>query len=67
MCLDPASSHGVLKALMSGIMAAHSILRIVDGEVESLVTSAYSQWIVDWFEHDVSKLTQLYSIFDNDH
>ncbi len=58
--LDPASSHGVLKAVMSGIMAAHSILNIVDAD-EISVATAYCQWIDDWFEHDVSKLTKLYA------
>lgn len=62
--LDPASSHGVLKAVMSGMMAAHSIMGIANGEDQNLVATAYSQWIVDWFEHDVSKLIDLYSIFE---
>jgi flavin-dependent dehydrogenase len=62
--LDPASSHGVLKAMMSGMMAAHSILRIVNGADDGLVAEAYSQWMCDWFEHDVSKLTKLYATID---
>ncbi len=62
--LDPASSHGVLKAIMSGMMAAHYILRIVNGAKETMVATAYSQWVGDRFEHDVSKLTSLYEIFE---
>lgn len=61
--LDPASSHGVLKAIMTGMMAAHSILRIFKHAGESLITEAYCQWIHGWFEHDVSKLKKLYAIF----
>lgn len=62
--LDPVSSHGVLKAIMTGMMAAHSILRIVNHADERLVTESYCQWIHDWFEHDVSKLKKLYAIFN---
>jgi flavin-dependent dehydrogenase len=61
--LDPASSHGVLKAIMMGMMAAHSILRIVNNEDEPRITQAYCRWARDWFEHDVSKLNKLYAIF----
>jgi len=31
--LDPASSHGVLRALMSGIMAAHLCASVISGSV----------------------------------
>jgi flavin-dependent dehydrogenase len=61
--LDPASSHGVLKALMTGMMAAHSIRQIVECADERFVTEAYGRWVHDWFEHDVSKLKELYAIF----
>lgn len=61
--LDPASSHGVLKALISGMMAAHAIRQIVAHAAEHLVAAAYSRWINDWFEHDVTKLKELYAIF----
>jgi flavin-dependent dehydrogenase len=64
--LDPSSSHGVLKAIMSGMMAAHSIGRIVNGADETMVATAYSRWVADWFEHDASKLTRLYAIFDGE-
>ena len=59
--LDPASSHGVLKALMSGMMAAHLISRIYDdSSVEEQSIEEYSKWIKDWFFHDVEKLKDLY-------
>jgi flavin-dependent dehydrogenase len=47
--LDPASSHGVLRALMSGIMAAHCIPN---------ASGLYEGWLLEWFHHDVSKLRE---------
>ncbi len=61
--LDPCSSHGVLKAIMSGMMAAHSIDHIVHrGYEEQSVASGYSQWLLDWFDHDVRRLRELYAL-----
>ena len=61
--LDPASSHGVLKALMTGIMAAHSIGRIAGGADESRVADSYRDRVHAWFEHDVAELEKLYVVF----
>jgi hypothetical protein len=61
--LDPASSHGVLKAMMSGMMAAHLIAQIINhGQMESRVIHAYCQWVGVWFEHDVVRLRELYAL-----
>lgn len=63
--LDPASSHGVLKAIMSGIMSAHLIAHVFGRRVsEREAAQQYCVWIRDWFEHDVARLKELYSIFD---
>jgi flavin-dependent dehydrogenase len=51
--LDPASSHGVAKAIMSGMMAAHLI-------ATGRGTAGYDAWLRDWFERDVRKLQELY-------
>lgn len=60
--LDPVSSHGVLKALMSGIMAGHLISETIRHEInENLVAASYCQWIYNWFRHDVLRLRELYS------
>jgi flavin-dependent dehydrogenase len=60
--LDPASSHGVLKAIMSGMMAAHLITRIVYHDVsESVAAQMYCDWIRCWFDHDVAGLRALYA------
>lgn len=59
--LDPASSHGVLKALMSGIMAAHLITKVKKhGYNEHLATQAYCKWLGEWFQQDVARLRELY-------
>lgn len=59
--LDPGASHGVLKALMSGMMAAQCI---VDAQAVPRHTNAislqYHQWIMDWFQHDVEKMLEFY-------
>jgi flavin-dependent dehydrogenase len=59
--LDPASSHGVLKAIMSGMMAGHLIAQIVCYDAsESAAAQRYSDWIRHWFDHDVAGLRDLY-------
>ncbi len=61
--LDPASSHGIAKAMMSGMMAAHMIAKINDNSsVELQAIGEYSRWIKDWFLHDVKKLMELYKL-----
>ncbi|HLM57948.1 MAG TPA: tryptophan 7-halogenase [Pyrinomonadaceae bacterium] len=62
--LDPASSHGVLKAMMTGMMAARSIRLAIGGADERHVAESYCRWVHDWFEHDVSKLRQLYALIE---
>jgi flavin-dependent dehydrogenase len=62
--LDPASSHGVLKALMSGIMAGHLLTEVATGRaVEPAATREYCRWLGDWFEHDLMRLREFYSRF----
>jgi flavin-dependent dehydrogenase len=61
--LDPASSHGVLKAIMSGMMAGYLITQIINqGQAEIKATQGYCQWVDHWFQHDLGKLRELYSI-----
>lgn len=63
MVLDPASSHGVLKAIMSGIMAGHLIAAELLGNfTPAQTTQHYCQWIHHWFEHDVENLSKLYAM-----
>jgi len=61
--LDPASSHGILKAMMSGMMAAHMISKITNDEsLEKFAIQEYSRWIMEWFLHDVKRLKEFYAI-----
>jgi flavin-dependent dehydrogenase len=76
--LDPASSHGVLKALMSGMMAAHLIVKSIDLDVQPIMeegqalnthnteascVETYRQWLESWFLHDAGQLRKLYAPF----
>ena len=55
--LDPTSSHGVVKAIMSGAHAADLIVQIVrrGGDAQEAAT-AFRQLFSTWFEHDVARL-----------
>lgn len=60
--LDPASSHGVLKALMSGIHAGHLIAQQRLGRVGPEAAAArYGRWLRDWFERDAARLGVFYA------
>jgi flavin-dependent dehydrogenase len=59
--LDPASSHGVLRAVMSGMMAAHLVFAIASGATnEEEAIRIYSKWLLSWIEHDMRQLRELY-------
>lgn len=59
--LDPASSHGVLKAVMSGIYAGHLIEQVKSFcKCEDEASTEYSDWLTRWFRHDVEALQQHY-------
>jgi flavin-dependent dehydrogenase len=59
--LDPAASHGILKALMSGILVGHLISRgLCEGHDERLLSESYRGWVSSWFRHDVEQLTERY-------
>jgi flavin-dependent dehydrogenase len=60
--LDPISSHGVLRGIMSGIMAGHMIVRTFeDVRNEEPAAAEYREWFGSWFRHDTAQLKQLYS------
>ncbi len=59
--LDPVSSHGVLKAIMSGMMTGHLIAQTRTGACsEQRAALEYRRWLVNWFHADVGRLKQLY-------
>ncbi len=60
--LDPTASHGVLKGLMSGMMAAHLCARVIkEGASEQQASCEYRSWLAGWFEADIARLTELYA------
>src|ERR1043165_2973148 len=66
LALDPASSHGVLRALMSGILTAHHCIQICrDGAAEEMAAAAYGRWMREWFDHDAEKLAGFYGKLEN--
>jgi len=59
--LDPSSSHGVLRAIMSGMMAAHLVVRhLCDGADALVCASTYQEWLTRWFQHDVEEMSHAY-------
>ena len=58
--LDPASSDGVLKAVMSGMMAGHVIAASVTGAATPAAMLTYARWLDGQFEADVSALAEMY-------
>jgi flavin-dependent dehydrogenase len=59
--LDPAASQGVLRALMSGMMAAHHAAQIHTGASQPTVAErSYAAWLQSWFQHDAARLLMLY-------
>lgn len=59
--LDPASSHGVLRALMSGMQAAHLLKRVRDMPIsQHTIANHYDQWLREWFLNDIARLKELY-------
>lgn len=61
--LDPASSHGVLKAVLSGMLAARAITETPS--FDDAVARSYSDWVHYQFEHDVAGLRDLYDRLPN--
>ena len=60
--LDPASSHGVLRAVMSGMMAGHLIAQhIACGIPAEAISGEYTRWLAAWFAHDTVRLRELYA------
>lgn len=59
--LDPTSSHGVLKALMSGFMAGQTASAILAGGDEAAGLQAYRSWVEGWFATDAAALRTMYA------
>jgi flavin-dependent dehydrogenase len=61
--LDPSSSHGVIRALATGIKAGFLARRALHNVQSSRqIANGYARWLNRWFEHDVRRLQTAYSI-----
>jgi flavin-dependent dehydrogenase len=59
--LDPSSSHGVLRATMSGMLCGHLVAAHAQrGLPESEVVAIYKGWMRSYLNHDVVLLRELY-------
>jgi flavin-dependent dehydrogenase len=59
--LDPTASHGVLKALVSGISAGQHIVNVHTGVAdESTALPRYAVFMREWFKRDVARMRALY-------
>ena len=60
--LDPASSHGILKAIMSGMMVSHLISKHSKFK-GSLIHSHYGKWANELFFSDYEELKNMYATY----
>jgi flavin-dependent dehydrogenase len=59
--LDPTSSHGVLKAIISGMTAGHLIAAVLGARAPAEeAAAAYHNWFAGWFFTDAANLTRFY-------
>ncbi|MEW6344857.1 MAG: tryptophan 7-halogenase [Paraburkholderia sp.] len=60
--LDPTSSHGVLKALLSGRTAAQLVGAILSGAAPPReATEVYRDWLSGWFDNDAAQMARFYA------
>jgi flavin-dependent dehydrogenase len=64
--LDPAGARGVLRGLMTGVMAAHLASEILNGNIpEQGAIGGYRQWLAEWFCRDAIELAHRYQAMAN--
>jgi flavin-dependent dehydrogenase len=64
--LDPSSSHGILRAIMSAMMAGHLIKDIKRNQrTRSNAFETYCRWMYDWFVSDMQAMRTLYAKHPN--
>ena len=64
--LDPTSSRGVLKSILTGMMAGHLADAAYRGKLTPLqAASSYHDWLLDWFDKDVKQMQQFYHLLNN--
>ncbi|MBO9475709.1 FAD-dependent monooxygenase [Shimia sp. R10_1] len=58
--LDPRNGHGVLRAMMSAIMAGHLIKATNTRQIEAeQAAQIYTGWLHKWFQYDADQLQNL--------
>lgn len=61
--LDPTSARGVLKSILTGMMAAHLSAAVLGGKITpQQAASGYDAWLNDWFATDVEQMAQFYKL-----
>ena len=61
MVIDPSASNGVLRAMMSGMMAVHLAVPGLAGRAPAAEAAiAYHDWLSGWFEADTTRLRRFY-------
>lgn len=58
--LDPSSSQGVTKAIMSGIMVAHLLKVETNGRSREGIHDFYEGWLNQWFNENIESLRKIY-------
>jgi flavin-dependent dehydrogenase len=59
--LDPLSSKGVLRAMMSGIAAGHLIANALDGRIAANAAANVCQhWLSEWCAREAMRLATFY-------
>jgi flavin-dependent dehydrogenase len=59
---DPLSSHGILRALLTGLQAAARIVRIIKNrEGEDQHYAEFTWWVLNWQARDQSRLEKFYA------
>lgn len=62
--IDPCSSHGVLRAMMSGMMASYQAGQALGGTDRQLCAHRYQRWLGDWWDADTDRLRTFYAEFE---
>jgi flavin-dependent dehydrogenase len=61
--VDPATSNGVLRAMMSGILAVDLVRRMMDGRMdEQSAAGEYVEWIARTFQYYMSTVGSQYPL-----
>ena len=59
--LDPLSSKGVLRAMVSGIAAGHLIASVLNGRIAAAAAAnVYQHWLSAWFAQEAMRLAAFY-------